>query len=114
MSINLENILNMPLLEDVTNKKATNYNIILYIFKKYKENPDNLKLLNTIRRIVTNIKKEKQDFNSINTNLIRKTVPSFLNCNGEQLEKDFNSFTENLQDDDDDKIVLDNFIKSLQ
>lgn len=111
--INLENILNMPLLEDVTNKKATNYNIILYIFKKYKENPDNLKLLNSIRRIVTNIKKEKQDFKSINTNLIRKTVPNFLNLNGEELEKDFNKFTEEMQDNDPDKIVLDNFIKSL-
>lgn len=116
-NLDFSEILNLPILLSPTNKKATYNNILLFCFKKYKED-NNMIFLNCIRKISSLIRLKKATVKNINTNLINKTLINQLNIStqeqAEQFKKDFDTFCDSLQDDDEDQITLNNFIASLQ
>ena len=74
--------------------------------------------INCIRRISSLIRLKKATIKNINTNLINKTLINQLNITSQeqadQFKNDFNTFCDNLQEDDPDQLTLNNFIASLQ
>ena len=116
-NLDFSEILNLPILLSPTNKKATYNNILLFCFKKYKQD-NNLIFLNCIRKISSLIRLKKATVKNINTNLINKTLVNQLNITSqeqaEQFKNDFNTFCDNLKEDDPDQLTLNNFIAALQ